>query len=79
MILLLTSIHLLYHPCIHATTSLAYSKCFYAAKMTTIDRLAKKIGKEPGFLLSLEVDEDDAEDIVQVGQQMMMGLHTMLT
>ena len=34
--------------------------------MTTIERLAKKIGKEPGFLLSLEVDEDDADDIVQV-------------
>ena len=34
--------------------------------MTTMDRLAKRVGKEPGFLLSLEVDEDDADDIIQV-------------
>ena len=54
-------------PGIHAASSLAYAKCFYTAKMTTIERLAKKIGKEPVFLLSLEVDEDDADDIVQVG------------
>ena len=53
-------------PGIHASSSLAYTKGFYAAKMTTMDRLAKRVGKEPGFLLSLEVDEDDADDIIQV-------------
>ena len=50
---------------IHADITLAYAQAFYAAKMITIDRVAKKVGKEPGFLLSLGVDEDDADDIVQ--------------
>ena len=52
-------------PGIHADTSLNYIKTLYAAKMTTIDRLAKRGGKEPGYLLSLGVDEDDADEIVQ--------------
>ena len=50
---------------IHPDTSHTYAQAFYAAKMITIDRVAKKVGKEPGFLLSLGVDEDDADDIVR--------------
>ena len=50
---------------IHPDTSHTYAQAFYAAKMTTIDRVAKKVGKKPGLLLSLGVDEDDADDIVQ--------------
>ena len=52
-------------PGIHPDTSRTYAQGFYAAKMTTIERVAKKVGKEPGVLLSLGVEEDDAEDIVQ--------------
>ena len=56
---------LTHSPGIHPDTSLIYAKSFYTAKMTTIDRVAKKVGKQPGVLLSLGVEEDDAEDIVQ--------------
>ena len=47
-------------PSIHPDTSLMYAKSFYTAKMTTIERLAKKIGKGSGYLLSLGVEEEDA-------------------
>jgi hypothetical protein len=59
-------------PGIHPETSLIYAKSFYTAKMTTIERLAKKVGKESEFLSSLGVDEDDAEDIVQAMKQAQM-------
>ena len=38
---------------IHTDTFRTYAHAFYTAKMTTIDRVAKKVGKEPGVLLSL--------------------------
>ena len=52
-------------PGIVADAAHTYVKAFAGAKILTMPRLAKKIGKEPGFLLSLGVDEDDADDIVQ--------------
>ena len=59
-------------PSIHPDTSLMYAKSFYTAKMTTIERLAKKISKESGFLLSLGVEEEDAEDMVQAMEHAQM-------
>ena len=58
-----------WHP---PNTSIIYAKSFYTANMTTIERLAKKIGKESGFLSFLDVEEDDADDIVQAMQQAQM-------
>ena len=59
-------------PSIHPDTSLMYAKYFYTAKMTTIERLAKKIDKESGYLMSLGVEEEDADDIVQAMQKAQM-------
>ena len=52
-------------PGIPADAAHTYAHAFAGAKILTMPRLAKKVGKEPGVLSSLGVEEDDAEDIVQ--------------
>ena len=58
-------------PGIPADAAHTYAQAFANAKILTIPRLAKKIGNESGFLLSLGVEKDDAEDIVQA-----INIHT---
>ena len=52
-------------PGIVANAAHTYVKAFAGAKILTMPRLAKRVEKEPGLLLSLGVDEYDADDIVQ--------------
>ena len=52
-------------PTIHPTTAEKYSQAFYKTGNSAIERLGRKLARDGTWLVAqLEIDEDDAEDIV---------------
>jgi len=51
-------------PNVVPATALQYAQAFFNASVPTVARLGKKVARDGTWLAQLEMDEDDAEDIV---------------
>ena len=54
---------LVHAPGVHPTHALAYAHLLFDAKLGNIDRIGRKLAKEPQLLESLGFEADDAEEI----------------
>lgn len=54
---------LVHAPGVHPDNALSYAHLLYDAKLGNMDRIGRKLAKEPQLLESLGFEEDDAEEI----------------